>query len=231
MTEQATAKAYDPRDYPPLAASVDVVVLTIGGGHLHALLVEREKDPFAGWWALPGTFIRPDEDADESARRGVAAKTNVALSHVEQLRTYTEPNRDPRMRVLSIAYLSFAPIADSPTPGFHTVDTEWQPVFERASLMAFDHGSILNDGITRAQDKIEYSTLATSFLPEEFTLGELQGVYEAVWNQHLDRANFYKKVHASKGFVVPTGRQRGRAALYRAGDARMLYPPIRRRAV
>ena len=228
--DEATFLAeYDPTAYPAVAASVDVVVLTIRDGSLCALLVEREHEPFRGWWALPGTFLRPDEDADYAVLRSVANKTGVLVRHAEQLRTYTLPERDPRMRVVSVAYLSFGPVVDTndethpPLAG-----VQWCPVFAQRVRLAFDHQSILIDAVERAQNKIEYSTLAPQFLSEEFTIGELMGVYETVWNRPINKPNFYRKVKASKGFLIATGEMRGKTALYRAGDAQTLFPPIRR---
>lgn len=239
MDERAVPENYDPEKYPRVAASVDVVVLTIRDGDLCALVVKRENAPYQGWWSLPGTFLYPTEDADWAARRAVSDKTGIVVRHVEQLRTYTAPDRDPRMRVVSIGYLAFGPIDETAEAGYHATDVDWLPLFKRPAELAFDHQTIMVDGLRRAQDKLEYTTLATSFLPEQFTIGDLKEVYETVWNHPLDKANFYRKLRSSKGVIEPTGEKLGRrsnknalgssnALLYRAGDAKMLYPPIRR---
>lgn len=227
MTEREVPAGYDPRDYPPVAVSADVVPLTIRDGKLAVLLIKRSKPPFENWWALPGSFVKPDERTHEAAVRGVSAKANVAITHIEQLKTYDKPDRDPRMRVISVAYLSFAPIRDEPSPGYHAEDAKWFPVFEQLPDLAFDHLFILRDGIQRAQDKLEYTTLATSLLPPLFTRAALQRVYEAVWNQPIDKANFYRKLASTKDFLVPYGGTE-RVPTFLPGKAKTLYPPIRR---
>lgn len=227
---------YDPTAFPPVAVTVDLVVLTLRGGELNALLVERGADPFRGRLALPGGFVRPDEDLDTAAARELAEETGLrdVPGHLEQLRSYGDPDRDPRMRVVSVAYLALAPDLPEPAAGSDAADARWVPV-ARASdeALAFDHGRILADGLERARAKLEYSTLATAFCPPEFTVADLRAVYEAVWGTELDPRNFHRKMTSTPGLLVDTGRTRtegrGRpAVVYRAGEARVLQPPFTR---
>ncbi|MFF4323972.1 NUDIX domain-containing protein [Streptomyces sp. NPDC001568] len=232
---------YDPRAFEPFAVTVDLAVLTVRGGALHVLLIRRGQDPYAGSWALPGGFVLPRESAGTAARRELAEETGldgslVADLHLEQLRTYSEPDRDPRMRVVSVAFTALVP--DMPEPaaegGGDADRARWVPVGDAADL-AFDHALILADARERVRSKLEYTCLATAFCPPDFTLGELQAVYETVWGTPLDRPNFRRKVLATPGFVeaVPgaarlTGGRGKPAALYRAGPATALHPPLLR---
>ncbi|MEU3725459.1 NUDIX domain-containing protein [Streptomyces sp. NPDC031705] len=235
------AAPYDPYAFAPFAVTVDLAVLTVRAGALHVLLIRRGQEPYAGAWALPGGFVLPRESAETAARRELAEETGlppelVAALHLEQLRTYSEPDRDPRMRVVSVAFTALVP--DMPEPaeagGGDADGARWVPVGEAAEL-AFDHGLILADARQRVGSKLEYTCLATAFCPPEFTLGELQTVYETVWGTTLDRPNFRRKVLATPGFVqaVPgaarlTGGRGKPAALYRAGPATTLHPPLLR---
>jgi 8-oxo-dGTP diphosphatase len=251
--------SYDPRGFDPIAVTVDVVTLTIRDAVLHVLLVQRGVRPFAGQWALPGGFVRAGqaggtggaEDLPEAAIRELADETGERLGamHLEQLGTYGEPGRDPRMRVISVAYLAFAPELPEPHAGSDAAAAAWVPVDslglteggggQRAGTtrrLAFDHARILADGLERARSKLEYTPLATSFVTEPFTISELRMVYEAVWGEPLHAGNFHRKVLSVPGFVESTGETtetggpRGgpRARLYRRGDARLLHPALLR---
>jgi len=242
---------YDPSAFPPFAVTVDLVVLTVRDHALCALMVRRGEPPFQGFWALPGGFVRPDEGLIEAAARELAEETGLRThgapgqgpgvgAHLEQLATYGDPQRDPRMRVVSVAHLALAPDLPTPRPGGDVRSARWAPVEELLGsgkddglLLAFDHTRILADGVERARSKIEYSSLATAFCPEEFTVGELRRVYESVWGVALDPRNFHRKVTGTPGFLVPAGgtttRQGGRPAqLFRAGGATLLNPPMLR---
>lgn len=247
---------YDPSAFPPFAVTVDLVVLTVRSHALCTLVVRRGESPFQGRWALPGGFVRDDEDLGAAAARELAEETGLCAhdpsaapvpdngAHLEQLATYGAPKRDPRMRVVSVAHLALAPDLPAPRPGGDANSARWAPVEElldqaRAAgpdspdALAFDHAQILSDGVERARSKIEYSSLATAFCPPEFTVGELRRVYEAVWGVSLDPRNFHRKVTGTPGFLVPTGgtttRQGGRPAqLFRAGGATLLNPPMLR---
>ncbi|NUK11018.1 NUDIX hydrolase [Streptomyces lunaelactis] len=232
-------KDYDPGAFPPFAVTVDLAVFTVREGRLHVLLVERGEDPYKGAWALPGGFVRPKESAGQAARRELAEETSlseetVAGLHLEQLRTYSDPDRDPRMRVVSVAYTALVPDLPEPRGGGDAAHARWAPLASARGL-AFDHERILADAHHRIGAKLEYTCLATTFCPPEFTLGELQQVYETVWGVELDRPNFRRKVLTTPGFVEavegPPRRTGGRgkpAALYRAGAASALHPPLLR---
>jgi 8-oxo-dGTP diphosphatase len=179
---------------------------------------------------LPGSFLRPDDpDLSFAAIRALDAKAKLHVGHIEQLGVYGYKDRDPRMRVVSSAWVAFAPDLGGPVAGKNVRVAEWVPYedIKGVRVMAFDHDQIVRDAVHRARNKLEYTTLATSFLPETFTIGELRRVYATVWGKAPDAGNFYRKVKVSKGFLTKVG-QIGRADLFRAGPARMLYPPIRR---
>ncbi|MEU9395284.1 NUDIX domain-containing protein [Streptomyces sp. NPDC048324] len=228
---------YDKYAYEPFAVTVDLAVLTVRDGALHVLLVERGQDPYAGHWALPGGFVEPDESAETAARRELAEETglsDVTGLHLEQLRTYSEPDRDPRMRVVSVAFTALLPDAPEPHGGSDAADARWVEC-DTALPLAFDHDRILADARDRVGAQLEYTCLATAFCPPEFTLGELRQVYETVWGTELDRPNFRRKVLSTPGFVEPvpgaarlTGGRGKPAALYRAGPATSLVPPLLR---
>ncbi|MFI9153493.1 NUDIX hydrolase [Streptomyces sp. NPDC053367] len=228
---------YDKHAHEPFAVTVDLAVLTLRDGALHVLLVERGQEPYAGRWALPGGFLLPEESAETAARRELAEETGLAdLSglHLEQLRTYSEPDRDPRMRVVSVAFTALLPDAPEPRGGGDAAQARWVP-HRTAGPLAFDHDRILADAHAQVGAQLEHTCLATAFCPPEFTLGELQQVYETVWGVPLDRPNFRRKVLATPGFVEPvpggarlTGGRGKPAALYRAGTATTLHPPLLR---
>jgi 8-oxo-dGTP diphosphatase len=229
---------YDPRAFPPVAVTVDVVAFTIRDDRLHVLLVRRLCPPFMDRWALPGGFVREWEDLPTAAARELAEETGVATAHrrlhLEQLGTYGTPDRDPRMRVVSVAYLAFAPDLPDPRPSEEAREVAWMPMDDRPAELAFDHATILADGLDRARSKLEYTPLATGFVGEEFTIGDLRAVYETVWGEPLHAGNFHRKVLSVPGFVESVGAttERGgprggpRAKLYRAGDARLLHPAL-----
>jgi len=246
---------YDPHAFEPVAVTVDVVALTIRNAELHVLLVERGVPPFQGWWALPGGFVRAGaggEDLPDAAIRELTEETGQRVGgrvHLEQLATYGAPGRDPRMRVVTVAYLAFAPDLPDPQAGTDARSAAWVTVDSlgltggtsgqrprSTRKLAFDHARILADGLERARSKLEYTPLATSFVSEPFTIAELRAVYETVWGQQLHAGNFHRKVLSVPGFVVNTGQTtasggpRGgpRARLYRRGDAVLLHPALLR---
>ena len=226
---------YSPSDFPPFAVTVDLVVLTVRAEALCALLVRRGEAPFRGRWALPGGFVQVAESVDAAAVRELAEETGVSGLHMEQLGTYGEPRRDPRMRVVSVAYLALAPDLPVPVAGTDAAAASWVPVAEVSGL-AFDHARILSDGVERARAKLEYTPLGTAFCSAEFTVAELRRVYEIVWGVSLDPRNFHRKVTGVAGLLSPTGgtttRDGGRpAALFRRGSAAALYPPLVRAPV
>ena len=241
--ERQFLAGYNPAAYPQVAVAVDVVLLTLRHGKLCVLLVERGAHPFKGCWALPGGFVQPDETLDEAARRELAEEAAVdelpTGLHLEQLRSYGDPGRDPRMRVVSVAYLALAPGLPTPVGGSDARQARYWPVEDLggddSSALAFDHARIVADGVERARAKLEYTALATAFVDEPFTVADLRRVYEAVWDTTLDPANFQRKVLGTADFLVPAGGPvppaagAGRPArLYRRGSAQSLYPPMLR---
>jgi 8-oxo-dGTP diphosphatase len=220
------------------AVTVDLVVFTIREDELCVLAVRRGVAPFRGRWALPGGFVQKKEGLLDAARRELAEETGLEdlPVHLEQLATYGSPRRDPRMRVVSVAYLALAAELPEPAAGTDASEAWWRPVADTLSgqsRLAFDHDEILADGLERARAKLEYSPLATAFCADEFTVAELRHVYEVVWGTDLDPRNFHRKVTGSPGFLVPTGQQTTRnggrpAQLYRRGKAKLLSPPISR---
>ncbi|MCD2464757.1 NUDIX domain-containing protein [Streptomyces sp. NPDC056460] len=226
---------------PPVLLTVDLVILTLRESRLHVLLVERGEDPFRGMLALPGGFLSHDgEEILDAAHRELSEETALTSGwvHLEELAVYGSSGRDPRGRVVSVAHLAIAPGLPDPVAGTDATDAAWIPaeaVLSGEAPLAFDHRQIAADGIERARTKIEFSALATAFCGESFTIAELQQVYEAVWGTTLDTRNFYRKVQATKGFIVPVGTDRkttgGRPArLYRAGPRTVLFPPLIRPA-
>ncbi len=228
---------YDPRAYPPAAVTVDIVILAIDMGQLAVLLVRRGQPPYRGHWALPGGFVRTAEDLDAAAARELREEAGVLPdAHLEQLRTYGAPGRDPRpLRVVSVAYLALVADLAVPVAGDDAAEARLWPlssVREGRPTLAFDHARIVEDAVERARAKLEYSSVATSLLPEPFTIGDLRRVYETVWGIPLHQANFRRKVLATPGFVVPTGEQaptgRGWTELYRRGTSAQLHPALLR---
>jgi len=216
-------------EVPRVAVSVDLVILTVRASQLSALMWRRDAEPHRGRWALPGGFVRLEEDLPATATRVLAERAGLpdAPVHLEQLATYGYPDRDPRQRVLSVAYLGLAP--DLPAPDQPRMS--WQPVAELTDL-AFDHLRILQDGVERARAKLEYTSLGAAFCADEFTVAELRRVYEIVWGTPLDPRNFHRKVTGAERFLVETGSASssgGRPAqLYRRGAAELLHPPMLR---
>lgn len=223
-------------EYPPFAVTVDLVVLTVREDELCILLVRRGIPPYHGRWALPGGFVGIDEDLADAAARELTEETGVPepVGHLEQLGTYGTPGRDPRGRVVTVAYLALLPDLPPPVAGTDAAAADWLPVSRIADAkLAFDHDAILAAGLERARAKLEYTPLATAFCPPEFTIARLRTVYETVWNRQLDPRNFHRKVTGTPGFVEPAGRltegDRGRPAqLYRRGSADLLHPPMLR---
>lgn len=207
----AVTDGYDPSDFPPFAVTVDVVVLTLVDQALHVLLVERGGEPHAGRLALPGGFVKPDESLDEAAARELREETGIeAAAHLEQLATYGDPDRDPRMRVVTVAYLAVLRRVEGIEAGTDAAEARLVPVSEALSEadLAFDHHQILEDAVEALRVKLEHTSLATAFVGPEFTLSELRSVYEAGWETQLDPGNFRRKMLGTEGLLRSTGRTR-----------------------
>ena len=230
---------YDPSRFPAFAVTVDVVILTMSGGRLHVLLVRRGVAPFKGMWAIPGGFKRPSETLDMAAKRELAQETGVdSASLLTQFGAYGDPGRDPRMNVVTIAYLAVLRDVGAVVAGTDAASAALVPVSEALNgklELAFDHEQVVRDAVERVRIDLDLTGIATEFVGPTFTLAELRAVYEAVWGVHLDGANFRRSVVTEDGWVIPTGRRArpgapgGKPAeLYRAGRMWKYSSPIRR---
>jgi 8-oxo-dGTP diphosphatase len=206
-----------------LSVTVDVVIFTVRDRILHVLLVRRGIPPFEGQYAIPGGFIHENESLEEAAVRELYEETGVRDVFLEQLYSFGDVDRDPRGRVITVAY--YALIASgqrSLSPGTDAAEARW---FSNAELpeLAFDHRRILDYALERLRNKLEYTTVGFQLLPEKFTLSELQTVYEAIFGKRLDKRNFRRKI-ALLRILKPlrewqrTGRKPAR--LYRFAAAR-----------
>ena len=209
---------------------MDLVVFTVGGDELRILLVRRGEEPFRGAWALPGGFVRPDEDLAGAALRELAEETGITGDRVflEQLAAYGDPGRDPRMRVVTVAFWAVAGTLPTPRGGSDAAEASLVPVKdieEGGVRLAFDHYRIVRDAVTHIRERLEEPTLAARFCPPEFTIRQLRRVYEAVWRTPIDPANFQRRVRSSRLFrrsaiTAPSGERGGRpASVWTADDA------------
>ena len=180
--------------HPHPAVTVDGVVFGFDDADLKLLLIQRKVDPFKGKWALPGGFVRPDEDLEQAVRRELTDETGITRLYLEQLFSFGDPKRDPRERVISVAYYALVKLADHQLrAASDAVDVAWFPVAELPKL-AFDHEKIVEIALRRLKAKVRYEPIGFELLPEKFTLGELQRLYEAVLEQAVDKRNFRKKI-------------------------------------
>jgi len=188
--------------YPRAALTVDCVVFGFDDGELKVLLIERGLEPFKGSWALPGGFVRVDETLDAAARRELAEEAGLTDVFLEQLYTFGTVDRDPRERVVSVAYYALVRLADFSTKAAtDAADAQWFPV-SQAPKLAFDHAEILATALARLKGKVRYQPIGFELLPPKFTLSQLQHLYEAVLETELDKRNFRKKV-LGFGLLVP----------------------------
>ena len=206
---------YDPGQFPAFAVTVDMVILTMSDSRLHVLLVQRGVPPFEGMWAIPGGFKRPTETLDEAAQRELAEETGVdAAGLLTQFGAYGDPERDPRMNVVTIGYLAVLRAVDGVVAGTDAAGAALVPVsdaLEGTIELAFDHDRIVRDAVERVRVDLELRGIATAFVGTTFTLAELRAVYEAVWGVQLDSANFRRSLLSDAGWVIPTGRRASRA--------------------
>ncbi len=230
---------YDASKFPAFAVTVDVVILTMVEGVLHVLLVRRGQEPFEGMWAIPGGFKRPEETLNDAARRELSEETGVDVpSLLTQFGAYGDPGRDPRMNVVTVAYLAVLRDVGAIVAGTDAAQAELIPasdILEETIELAFDHLRIVRDAVERVRVELEVSGIATAFVGTTFTMAELRAVYEALWGVQLDAANFRRSLVGEDRWVIPTGRTArsgpggGRPAeLYRAGRAWNHGAPIQR---
>src|SRR6266699_4251050 len=180
--------------YPRAALTVDCVVFGFDEGELKVLLIERALEPFKGRWALPGGFVRVDETLDEAARRELEEEAGLKEVFLEQLYTFGAIHRDPRERVVSVAYYALVKLADFKTKAAtDAADARWFPI-SKVPKLAFDHADLLAMALSRLKGKVRYQPIGFELLPPKFTLSQLQHLYEAVIGVELDKRNFRKKV-------------------------------------
>lgn len=187
--------------------ATDVVIFTVQKRELKVLLIKMAKAPYSGFWACPGGLVKPNESVDEAARRHLLAKAGVKDVHLEQLYTFGQVDRDPFGRVVSVAYFALIPISGvrlKTTKEY--ADVAWFPVKKLPNL-AYDHRQVIKVATERLKNKLGYSSIVYSLLPREFTLGQLQEIYEVILGRALDKRNFRKKV-LSLNLVRKTGRKK-----------------------
>src|SRR6186713_2727956 len=194
---------YDASKFPAFAVTVDVVILTMAEGVLHLLLVRRGEEPFKGMWAIPGGFKRPEETLDEAARRELSEETGVDVpSLLTQFGAYGDPARDPRMNVVTVAYLAVLRDVGAIAAGTDAAHAALVPasdILEQRVELAFDHLQIVRDAVERVRVELELSGIATAFVGTTFTMAELRAVYEAIWGVQLDAANFRRSLVGEDG--------------------------------
>ena len=231
------ADAYNPADYDRPSVTVDIVIFSLIDAQLKVLLVKRKHWPYKDSWAFPGGFVEMEESLEDAAYRELKEETNVnkADVYLDQLRTFGKPKRDPRTRVITVAYVALvgADKLQNPRAGDDAADVGWFSAYKPPKL-AFDHYQILKYAVTRLRYKLEYSAVGFQLLPERFTLRELQQAYEIVLGEKLDKGNFRSKLRKSNVVEATTlYRQTGGrpARLYRFKDdavaevkARRLFP-------
>ncbi len=181
-------------EYPRGALTVDCVVFGVDDDELKVMLIQRGLPPFEGKWALPGGFVHVDESLEEAARRELQEETGLQNVFLEQLYTFGEVSRDPRERIVSVAYYALVKLSDHRVHAATDArDAAWFPVHDMPSL-AFDHAEILQTAVERLRGKVRYQPVGFELLPRKFTLSQLQHLYEVVLERELDKRNFRKKV-------------------------------------
>ena len=186
------------KTYKYVVIAADVVIFSIIEGQLKVLLIKMKKHPYTDYWAVPGGLVHPEESLDDSAARILYTKAGLSNVYLEQLYTFGEVNRDPFGRVVSVAFFALIP-----STGLHLkttkeyADIDWFPVSHLPKL-AYDHKHIVKSAIQRLQSKLSYTNIIYGLLPNEFTLGELQNIYEIILDRKLDKRNFRKKILSLK---------------------------------
>jgi 8-oxo-dGTP diphosphatase len=178
--------------YPHPAVATDCVIFGFDGIKLHVLLIERGAEPYKGMWAFPGGFLKMEEDAEQGALRELKEETNLTAKYIEQFYTFSDPHRDPRERIISIAYYALVKIQEV-KGGDDAAKAQWFAIDEIPRL-AFDHDRILRKAMEKLRERIHFQPIGFELLPEKFTLKELQMLYEAILGVQFDRRNFAKKM-------------------------------------
>ncbi len=188
--------------YPHSAVTVDCVVFGLDDGHLNVLLIQRGLDPYQGAWALPGGFVKIDEDLDTAARRELEEETGLRDLYLEQLYSFGAPDRDPRERVITVAYFAIVNLFNHPVAANTDADNAgWFRTDELPDL-AFDHADILSMALERLRSKVRYQPIVFEFLSEKFTLRQVQLLYETIIGLALDKRNFRKKIQSTE-LLIP----------------------------
>lgn len=200
MAESGRAEGPYCYEYPRPAVTVDIILFTFHAEELRVLMVRRKQPPFAAKWALPGGFVEINEDLENAARRELFEETHVQDIYLEQLYTFGEPDRDPRGRVITVAYFALLSTDQSQALQIQGAsdaeEAAWWNVYDLPSI-AFDHARIIQYALQRLRWKLEWTALGFLLLPAEFTLSELQKVYETVLHEPLDKRNFRRKMLAA----------------------------------
>lgn len=220
--EEKFLSEYDPNDFPRPSVTVDVAALTAHKGHLWALVIKRRHHPFRDAWALPGGFVHIEESLDQAAARELAEETGLKDVYLEQLYTFGDPKRDPRTRVITVAYYALVdwqrllPLRSADLPTLFKVDVEWSgetggPVDlldeeGKNVQLAFDHADILGMAVKRIRGKLDYVPIGFQLLPSRFTLRQLQDIHETILNQPLNKDSFRRRMLAS-GLLEATGER------------------------
>lgn len=198
MSPIAPVRRFADTQTHPLVA-VDVVIFTADGRRLNCLLIQVKEGPFAGMWAFPGGLVRADEALDDAAWRELRERTGLRgpqRAYMEQLYTFGKPERDPATRAVSVSYLALVPYTEALlNPGEKYAAARWFPA-DRLPLLAYDHKQVARLALQRLRAKLQYTNVVFSLLPQEFTLSELQELYEIILRRPLDRRNFRKKILA-----------------------------------
>jgi len=201
-----TKETYDVTKFDRPSVTTDVLFFTIKDEQLNVLLVKRGSWPFEGMWALPGGFVRMDESLESAAKRELLEECGVKHVYLEQLYTFGDPRRDPRTRVISVAYFALASSSVVANPKSDEIkETGFFPVNDLPNL-AFDHKKIVDYGVDRLRNKLGYTNIAFGLLPEMFTLTSMQNVYEIILGHPIDKRNFRKKM-LTTGLIESTGKK------------------------
>lgn len=197
--EQEFLNHYSPKDYDRPSVTADILVFSMIDKKLHILLIKRKGHPYKDYWAIPGGFVGINESVEDAAYRELKEETNIDNAYLEQLYTFGNPNRDPRMRVISVAYIALVSASKmKESAGDDASEVCWFPVndlleqLETEDILAFDHEEILHTAISRLRGKIHYTDIAFQLLPKEFTMRELMEVYEEILNTKLRLTNIIR---------------------------------------